>query len=95
MHQGEEDRQQKLWTGQCCTAGSVKENLPDVPSVAHETQEELQKLRLVWTCAGRHLDDHDLTFKTLRRLPSQRLICFILPGVFLVSVTFRAALHHI
>ena len=33
-------------------AESVKGNLPDVPSVAHETQEELQKL-LMWMCTGR------------------------------------------
>ena len=33
-------------------------------------------------CAGRSrpLDGHDLTFETLRRLPSQRLVRFMLPG---------------
>ena len=43
---------------------------------------------LAWMCASRPLDGHDLTFETLRRLPSQCLIHFMLPGVCLVSLTF-------
>ena len=76
-------------------AESVKGNLPDVPSVAHETQEELQKLRLMWMCAGRPLDGHDLTFETLRRLPANVLHVSYFPVSFLAYVTFRAALGHI
>ena len=48
-----------------------------------------------WMCTSRSLDGHDLMFDTLHRLPSQRLVCFMLPGICLVSLTFRSALHHI
>ena len=50
---------------------------------------------LAWMCASRPLDGHDPTFETLCQLPNRRLVRFMLPGVFLVSLTFRAALRHI
>ena len=60
-------------------AESVKETSPEVSSVAHETQEELQKPRLVWICAGRPFDDHDLTFETLRDSPANVLYVSYFP----------------
>ena len=50
---------------------------------------------LAWMCTSRSLDGHDLMFNTLHRLPSQRLVRFMLPGVCLVSLTFRSVLRHI
>ena len=36
---------------------------------------------LAWMCTSKSLDGHDLMFDTLHRLPSQRLVRFMLHGI--------------